>query len=207
MLRRRSLLIPAKEEWTYEAEWNTKSEKRLQIIFISPLNTYDSDDNVVIDVQDTGNYQIAPRQGTSLPYKAMWEANINIIEPAETNGWKMTLNLYNALRTQIYVIKSATDGYASVMYDDGIKDGDAHNLENGVFVKDIPINTFVNLKIMAIKVSPSPNTSYRYEVYVNDEKVFQTQNNSIHYASTTRCMFQYQGKALLKSLKYAYLED
>lgn len=206
-MRRRSLLFPLKEKWTYEAEWNTESEKKLHIIFMSGLTTYDSNNNIVIDVQDTGNYQITARQTKQKPKKAMWEASINIVEPAETNGWKMTLNLYNALRTQIYVIKSVTDGYASVMYDDGIKDGDAHNLENGVFIKDIPINTFTDLKITATAIRPSPNLAYLYEVYINGQKVFETQNNSIHYASTTRCMFQYQGKALLKSLRYAYLED
>ena len=206
MNRRRSLLTPKEELWTYEAEWNTESEKKLHIVFISSLTEYDSDNNVIIDIQNTGNAQITPRQKTPAPYKAMWKADINITEPAEINGWKMTLNLYNEFATQIYVIKSTTDGYASIMYDDGIKDGDAHNLENGVFVKDIPINAFAKLKIIATRVAPVPTLSYRYEIYVNDEKVYDTQNNSSHYSTLSRCRCQYQGKSLLKSLKYAYLE-
>lgn len=203
MSRRRSLLVTDKEKWTYEAEWNTESDKRLQIIFNTSLNSYDSNNNLIFDVQGTGNFQITPRQKTNNNIRAMWECDINIIEPAEINGWKMTINLYGLLRTQIYVIKSATEGFASVMYDDGIKDSEAHNLENGILIKDIPINTFNHLKIVATRIN-----SYNalFEIFINDKKEYETGNVSSHYATETRCMFQYQGKALLQSLKYAYQE-
>lgn len=207
MNRRRSLLSVKKQErWTHSEEWTAESgvafsQSPFKANFEKEIK-YDEQHNLILDVSGTANKQITPSLAIGAPKKTMWECVVNIQTPSEVNGFKITLYPSNA-GVQIYIIKSDINGYASVMYDDGITNEQEHNLANGVFIKDIVLNSWNTFKMIATPISLGKSHN---EIYINGLKVYETENASKHYANMNRVMWQNAGYGLLRSIKYAYLE-
>lgn len=199
MNRRRSLLSN-RENWTETVEWKNTTGYTLNQSGFSAANSYDDENNFIFNVSGTNNMQIKPTVPSGTQEAMAWECDIRIDTPAEVNGFKMTLRMNN-VGTQFYVIKSLTDGYASVLYDDNISNNEEHNLENGVLIKDIPLGEWTKLRIEARE----ENEGRINKVYINRQLVFSTANQSNHYIDQIRTMWQYEGYGLMRYLKFQYL--
>ena len=202
MNRRRSLISNG-ETWTETIEWKNSSGTTLgQSGFSASTSAsdYDAENNYIFDVSGTSNIQIRVTNPSGTIEAMAWECDIRIDTPADINGFKMTLRM-NSIGTQIYVIKSSTDGYASVLYDDNIADNEEHNLENGVLIKDIKLGEWTKLRIEARGTGQNRIN----KVFINQQLVFSTANSSNHYVDVVRTMWQYEGYGLMRYLKFQYL--
>lgn len=202
MDRRRSL-ISNRQIWTETVEWKSTTRMKLEqsgfpVDF--PLSRYDAENHFIFSVSGNGNLQIPVNFPDGERNAVAWECDIRIDTPAEINGFKMTLRMNN-IGAQLYVIKSLTDGYASILYDDNIPNSGSHDLQSGILIKDIKLGEWTRLRIEA-RGKGQDRTN---QVFINQQLAFSTTNASTRWANINRVMWQSEGNGLLRYLKFQYL--